>query len=148
MLDGLAQRFLLRLPQGGGIGLVEAAGMFAVGTEHVHEDRRGHLAAPRLGVLGDRPQQHPAGEGGIGGRVMGGEAGCSAGAQALDRGADHDVRQRYAFGSPDDRGYDAHAPPNGDFCRYLSIKAPLPVRVPENHPEIGVSALFWTGAVP
>lgn len=109
MLDGLAQRLLLGLLQGGRIGLVEAGRVFEVGAEHLREKGRGHLVMPGIRLADDRPQHHPPGEGGIIRGTQRGQARRRARAQALDRGADHDIRQRHAFGRPDDRGHDAHA---------------------------------------
>jgi hypothetical protein len=112
MRDGLAQRLFLRLLQRRRLITVEAGRVFAVRAEHLREEALRHfvmLAVGGVRVLGDRPQHHLSCEGGIVGCAVCGEAHCGARAQALDGGADHEVRQRHAFGSPDDRGHDAHA---------------------------------------
>jgi hypothetical protein len=143
MLDGLAQRFLLRLLQGGDAGLVEAGGEFAVGTEQGGKERERRLVTPGRRAFGHRPQHHPPGEGGIVAGAQHGQARRRARAQALDRGADHHVKQRHALGSPDDRGNDAHAPPewppSAETC--LS-KRRFRSRFPELSPKSAHPALF------
>ncbi|MEZ0048979.1 hypothetical protein ABIA42_007858 [Bradyrhizobium sp. USDA 327] len=146
MLDGLAQRLLLRLLQGARVGPVEAGGEFAVGAEHFGEEGSRRLVMPGPRALGNWPQHHPPGEGGILGGAQRRQASRRAGAQALDRGTDDHIRQRHVFGTPDDRGNDAHAPPelraSADTC---SSKRRFRSGFPRLSPKLAHPALFLGG---
>src|SRR5260370_9842758 len=111
MLDGLAQRFFLGLPQRGGRLPVEARRIFAIGAEHMGEERRRHFVMLDIGCVGmfaNRTGRHLVGKPGVAFGIAGGEFGGGARAQPLDRGADDDVRQRHPFGGADDGRDEAH----------------------------------------
>lgn len=111
MFDGLAQGFFLGLLQGGFRLLVEARRIFPVRSQQLCKKRLRHLVmliVGLIGIFGDGARGHVIGEGGVALGIAAGQSRSGARAQPLDRGTDHDVGQRHAFGGADNRGNETH----------------------------------------
>ena len=111
MLDGLAQRLFLGLLQCRGRLLVEARGIFAVGTQYIREERGRQFIVLCIGgggMFGNGASRHFTGKPRVAFGVAGGELRRGTRAELVDRAANDDIGQRHPLGGVDNPGDEAH----------------------------------------